>query len=466
MIRRLAPLPARMTPARPVPPISRRGLIAGGVLAGVLSATGVPLQAKARGGVLRLGLSGGLDGWNPAQAGRCALQVIGQGAVYDCLTEVSATGELTGELATAWEAGPDARVWTIALRPGVRFHDGSLLAPEDVIASFEQHRDPASPAHGILRQIERIEALGRTHLRFVLHVGNADFPFLLADPHLIVAPALRGFDGTGTGLYRVVQTMPDERVTLDRLDEHYKDGRAGWFDRVEVAFLPGDAARVAALTLGRVDAVDAVPAAHRRLVGGEAGLALTEVQGNARVMLDLPGAEDFEARALRHAIDRAGFVADRLGGIGSVAADHPLGAANQFLAPLAPPVHDRDAARWLAARLGPDWADRLRLRLASGQPTEDWAFSLATAPIGPWAALGADDAFRTRLAEARASFDTGLRAELYADLQAECATRGTTTVAAHVPFVDGHSRRLANSGTLGSTLPLDGGRIAERWWMA
>ncbi|MCC5973797.1 MAG: tRNA-dihydrouridine synthase A [Rubellimicrobium sp.] len=460
MTRRIRPLPAR-----PVPPISRRGLIAGGVLAGVLAATGVPLQARSRGGLLRLGLSGGFDGWNPARAMGHVLRVIGQGAVHDCLTEVSATGELTGELATAWEAGPDARQWTIALRQGVRFHDGTPLVPEDVIASFAVHRDPASPAFGILSQIDGIEALGRTHLRFTLHVGNADFPFLLADPHLTVAPAARGFDGTGTGLYRVARIDPGRGLDLVRVAEHYKDGRAGWFDRVEVQILPGDAARVAALTLGRVDAVDRVPAAHRRLVGGEAGLVLTEVQGNARIMLDLPGAEAAEAFALRRAVDRAGFVADALAGVGSVAADHPLGAANQFLAPLAPPGHDPDAASWLAARLGADWAERLRLRLAPGRPTEDWAFSLATAPAGPWAALGADEAFRARMAEARASFDSGLRAELYAALQADCADRGTATVAAHVPFVDGHSRRLAHCGTLGSTLPLDGGRIAERWWM-
>jgi ABC-type transport system substrate-binding protein len=154
------------------------------------------------------------------------------------------------------------------LRNDVEFHDGSRLVPEDVIASFALHNEPQSPAHGIMAQIEEIRAVGRRQIRFVLQDGNADFPFLLADPHLIIAPAARGFDGTGTGLYRLGRIEPGQRVLLNRVEAHYKDGRAGWFDRIEAQVIDSDAARVAALTLGRVDAVNGVAMEHRALVAG------------------------------------------------------------------------------------------------------------------------------------------------------------------------------------------------------
>ncbi len=452
-------------PARALRPISRRGLIAGGMLAGVLAAGGVPLQAQVRRGTLRLGLSGGraMDSWNPAAPQGTFDRVVRQGAVYDCLTEVSATGELLGELAESWEAGPDARVWTITLRKGVTFHDGTALAPEDVIASFAIHRQPTSPAHGIIAQIEEMRAVGPAQIRFTLQGGNADFPFLLADPHLIIAPAERGFDGTGTGLYRLDRIEPGQRVLLSRVEAHYKDGRAGWFDRIDAQVIESQSARIAALTLGRVDAINAIAPAHRALVEAEAGLALTEVQGNARLIAELPGADDDMARALKTALDRQDLIDRRLGGRGVPAEDHPLGASNQYLLPPSAPLADPDRARWLAGRIGPDWPAQLRLRLSAGRMTEDWAFACATAPAGAWAGLGEDSAFRALLLEARASFDSALRAGIYAHLQSDCAERGRVAVVAHVPFVDGHSRQLAHGGTLGATLPLDDCRIAERW---
>jgi peptide/nickel transport system substrate-binding protein len=456
-----------MRSRRPVPPISRRGLIAGGVLAGVLAATGVPLQARTRGGLLRLGISGASarDGWDPRQQRGLFMRVIGQGAVRDCLTEIAATGELTGELAESWESGPDARVWTFNLRRGVVFHDGSPLRAEDVLASLALHSE-GSPAGPIVAQIADMQATGPHQLRFTLVAGNADFPFLLADPHLVIAPVGRMEEGIGTGLYRLVDFDPGMAARLERVKDHYKDDRAGWFDAVHVQAINNDAARVAALTLGRVDAVNSIAAPHRALVQSQRGLRQTEVQGNAQLIARLPGMDADIARWLQAGLDRQAIIDGRLGGWGSIAADHPVGPANQYFAPMMPPAHDPDAAAQIAARMGADWPAHLRLHLSSGRPTEDWVFAMATAPGGAWAALGQDAAFQSRLAEARSALDGTTRARIYAELQADCAARGSVTVAAQVPFIDAHSTRLRHADALGSMLPLDGGRIIERWWFA
>ncbi|MCC7320051.1 MAG: hypothetical protein IT542_03635 [Rubellimicrobium sp.] len=234
--------------------ISRRGLISSAVLAGVLSASGMPVAAHRRGGVLRLGLSGPEAPWDPRLAQGSFMRVATQGAIHDTLTEISAAGELVGELATAWEPAAGAAVWTVHLRAGVSFHDGRPLRAADVAASLALHR-AGSPATPILDRIADMRAMGPLQVRFTLTAPDANFPLLLADPHLTIAPEGR-FDGVGTGLYRLAEHDPGERLRLTRVEGHWRDGRAGWFDAVVLRPMPEARARTSALLLGHVDAVD------------------------------------------------------------------------------------------------------------------------------------------------------------------------------------------------------------------
>jgi peptide/nickel transport system substrate-binding protein len=456
--------------ARAIDRISRRGLLTSGVLAGVFAASGVPLQAQSRGGVLRLGLSGAslTDRWDPRFHRGVFMRVAGQGAVHDCLTEIAATGELVGELAESWESTPDARVWTFTLRRGVAFHDGSLLTAADVLASLDWHRGTVSPAAAIVAQIAEMRSPGPGQVQITLVAPNADFPFLLSDPHLVVAPEGRMTEGIGTGLYRVTHFDPGQSARLSRVSSHYKDGRAGWFDAVDLIALDNPADRVAALIQGRVDAIDSVAGPGLDLIGSQRDLRVTQVTGTAHLIAALPaphGEDRTLAMALQSAIDRRGLIDTQLAGMGRIAADHPVGAMNPYLSPLSPPAHDPDRARWLTSRTGLDLTRDLVTRVAAGRLTEDWAFSAAIGPGGAWeATLGQDPAFRALLDEARATFDSDMRARLYAEAQEIAAARGAVTVAAHLPWTDAHSTRLRHGDTLGATLPLDGGRIAERWW--
>lgn len=70
-----------------------------------------------------------------------------------------------------WEASPDGRTWTLALRRGVQFRiPFSELTSEDLRATFERFResaaDPESP--GEWGNVERVEALDRYTVRVTL----------------------------------------------------------------------------------------------------------------------------------------------------------------------------------------------------------------------------------------------------------------------------------------------------------
>lgn len=77
-----------------------------------------------------------------------------------------------------------------------------------------------------------------------------------------------------------------------------------------------------------------------------------------------------------------------------------------------------------------------------------------------------NERFQSLLLEARATLDTTKRKDMYHEMQAIMSAEGGTVVPMYANYVDAHSTKLANSGTIGNLWQMDGSRIAERWWFA
>ena len=249
--------------------IDRRALFASGAAAALLAATGVSAQASpTRGGRLRVALSGAArtDRFDSTQDHGLFMHVAMVGAVFDTLTEVAADGTLRGELATAWQGSPDALSWVLDIREDVDFHDGTHLTAQDVIASLMLHSD------GFLQDVAELTALEPHRVRVTLKAGDPDFPYRLSDPRLVIYPhenmAIAMQKGIGTGLYRVHRFQPGRQFLGHRVEKHYKDGLAGWFDTVELVALSADAVRAEALRDHFVDAADLTHSADLGDVSG------------------------------------------------------------------------------------------------------------------------------------------------------------------------------------------------------
>ncbi len=63
--------------------------------------------------------------------------------VVNYLVRVTADLQVVPELATAWESS-DAKIWTVKLRQGVKFHNGKAFTAADVVWTFDLHADPAN----------------------------------------------------------------------------------------------------------------------------------------------------------------------------------------------------------------------------------------------------------------------------------------------------------------------------------
>ena len=241
--------------------LDRRALFASGAAAALLSASGLSAQAEPRaGGRLRVGLSGAdrADTWGRVASGDAGLflRMSAVGAVFDTLTEIGPDGALRGELATDWRGSSDAKDWQFDLREDVVFHNGSQMDANDVVASLS--------ARAGLIGIDWIEGSGRNRVSLRLKHGDPNLPMKLTDAAYVIAPAALGTDaGVGTGLYRIRRFDAGRQFIGDRVETHYKNGKSGWFETVELVSIPDDKVRLTALREGMVDVVDQVDGAQK-----------------------------------------------------------------------------------------------------------------------------------------------------------------------------------------------------------
>ncbi|MEY4176114.1 MAG: hypothetical protein RI900_3279, partial [Actinomycetota bacterium] len=95
------------------------------------------------GGTLRIGVEADVAGLNPAGNVMPAVGMWMGEAVFDTLAKVGADGSAVPYLAESITPDDTLTNWTMKLRSGVTFHDGTPVDAESVIATFEgQLADP------------------------------------------------------------------------------------------------------------------------------------------------------------------------------------------------------------------------------------------------------------------------------------------------------------------------------------
>jgi MarR-like DNA-binding transcriptional regulator SgrR of sgrS sRNA len=232
--------------------MDRRALFASGAAAALLAASGVSAGGLPRsGGRLRMALSGAGrdDTW--VHGDGLFMQVARQGLVFDALTEVAADGTLRAELAADWHSADAGRTWVFDLRRAVTFHDGAAFTAKDVVSSLAP----------LLGADVSFTISGKLALTITLAVPNPGFPMILSQPEYVIRPAHAPDAGIGTGLYRVKHFAAGQQLLTARVDDHYKDDEAGWFDEVELVSIPSEPVRLQALAEYLVDVVDVTEAA-------------------------------------------------------------------------------------------------------------------------------------------------------------------------------------------------------------
>lgn len=216
-----------------------------------------------------------LGGYNPV----AGYGVSGDGLLYDGLLRVTGGGalpELAPSLAAELPAASaNSTVWTVRLREGVAFSDGSALDAADVAATYRAILDPqsASPARASFTMIRTVEAVDGHTVRFTLRHPYLAFPTRLlvgiapAEALREAGPAAQSplnSAPVGTGPYRLATLTPG-RAVFEARPDHWAGAPA--VARLTVLHLPDDELRAQALESGQVDGAALPPRAADAFAG-------------------------------------------------------------------------------------------------------------------------------------------------------------------------------------------------------
>lgn len=324
--------------------ISRRDLLVGSAALGgsaLLSnpafAADEPVSQPVRGGLLRAGLQGGesTNTLDPAlNLSQVPFNFCKQWGEF--LFRLKRDGSLENRIAEEIGASTDARIWTMKIRDGIEFHNNKTVTAEDVAATIERHADETSKsgALGILKNITGIKAEGREVI-VTLAEPDADFPYLMADYHLVIQPNGGKDDpaaGISAGPYKVAVNEPGIRYGGERFGNFWDSERMGFADQVEIIVMNDPTARIAALQSGQVHMINRVEPKIVELVQRVPGVSIENVSGKGyypfNMFCDTAPFNDNNLRmALKLAMDREQMLTQILRGYGAVGNDFPVNTA-------------------------------------------------------------------------------------------------------------------------------------------
>lgn len=162
------------------------------VLSGCAGAAASPTPPpSAAGGIYRLPISDPASQIDPLTASdQNALAITG--LVTEPLVSLDADGSLRPRLATEWSASEDGLTWTVGLRSGAEFNDGTPVTAADVVATFEAIVAEGSLSPGraaFLGILESVTAVDAGTVVFSLQRPFSDFPLLLTGMNTGILPA-------------------------------------------------------------------------------------------------------------------------------------------------------------------------------------------------------------------------------------------------------------------------------------
>lgn len=229
----------------------------------------------------------------------------------------------------------DSTTIVYTLRDGVTFGDGSPLTPEDIVATFNFHRDHANNGSQVgffFDPIESIEKTGDREVTIKLKAPNVQFQY--AAPHMAGfifkkeqiegdRADLGGADLfiVGTGPYRIAEFDPGERVLLEARDDYWNG--VPYARQIEFVRIPDAEAQFLAMQAGQIDGFFNVRLANIDQWEALPNADIYEAPSASTMLLTLnnetaPFNDVHVRRAIAYSVDRQGLLNAVINGKGEV----------------------------------------------------------------------------------------------------------------------------------------------------
>ena len=178
-------------------------------------------------------------------------------AIYDVLMRYDVGDkQYVPQLARELTSADDDTVWTMELRPGAVFSDGTPVDADAVVASIDRYVQKfGTHAQVWTASVDTTEAVDEHTVRFTLHRPWNEFPNLLTTgPGMIVAPSADAgdeFTPIGAGPFAVESFAPQEELVLTARADYW-DG-APYLDRLVFPAMVNEHTKLDTLRSGGVD---------------------------------------------------------------------------------------------------------------------------------------------------------------------------------------------------------------------
>jgi peptide/nickel transport system substrate-binding protein len=254
---------------------------------------------------LRVGWLGFPDTLNPAYAFLTESYTMFD-LVYSTLTTEAPGGEYVGLLAESWSVSDDGLVWTFALRPNIKWHNGEALTAEQVawnINAFITNSDGWVTNYSYIIGFVEARAIDERTLEIELEYPISNMEFRVAFLYIVYPGDFEGFttpedlqnfsnfSPIGTGPFKINTLDKDRRVIILDANADYFDGKAKLGGLIYQTFDNSDAL-IQALKVGDVDFAAEVPTSAFKTVEGFEGVTAVALSGRSLSELILNSAPD------------------------------------------------------------------------------------------------------------------------------------------------------------------------------
>ena len=221
------------------------------------------------GGSVVYGVNAETNNWSPYFGQWSGSSYTIANAVYDPLGAYDINGDVQPYLAQAFEHNADFTQWTIKLRPGVKFHNGTALNAAAVVKNLETGASKGLTAQVLGPMYQSVSAQDDSTVVVKMKSPWSTYPHILTgQPGYMQAPeqlenpnsdeSLR--KPIGTGPFQFVEWVPDQQFKGRKNASYWNKDSSGtqlpYLDSITFRVLPDFQSRGAALESGEIDAME------------------------------------------------------------------------------------------------------------------------------------------------------------------------------------------------------------------
>ncbi|MBM4306967.1 MAG: glutathione ABC transporter substrate-binding protein [Deltaproteobacteria bacterium] len=284
--------------------------------------------------------------------------------MIESLLELTPKGEIVPRLAEKWEVSPDATEFTLKLRKGITFHDGTPFNAEAVKVNFDRLLDTkvAIRFRFLVAPISTVTVVDeytvklKTKMPFAALVSN-----LTHQATGIMSPAAlkASWDKPvpkpiGTGLFMFKEWVPGNKFVMARNDNYW--GKKAVLEEVTWRVIPDDASRVVALETGEVHVAVRIPPFDIPRLKADNKLSVLSAASVRTIYLGFntlkePFQDKRVRQAINYAVNKEAIVKHVLGGVGRVS-DAAISPGIFGYAPIKTYEYNVEKAKALLAEAG------------------------------------------------------------------------------------------------------------------